>query len=195
MGTIWCHGRSGLVSMVSEIVGFKAGVAVSRERMVELLEDSIESEGFFDVADDDEIIVRVRSEEVEAVVHELLFKLGNLPTPRAVHPAIGLLHRYKHDPALWKIAEEILEGWKPFLTTATQIARTTGKRALDPTPFVEDAYARHGVFGMKVALELFEDLSTMLLQSPWNQIRSEEWKDVAELEDLFRSESLETYYG
>jgi restriction system protein len=192
VGAIWTTG-SGLTSMVSEFVGFKTGVALSRDRMAELLADSIEAEGFFEV--DDESPIRIRSEELEAIVHELLFRLGNTPTPHRVHPGIALFHRYRKSRTKLQAALSVLEEWKVFLPEAAQKARAVGKPTINPTPFLEATLERHGYIGARVAIELFEDFNTMMLQSPWNEIRTREWKDVAALEGLFRSESLETYYG
>ncbi|MBN2266221.1 MAG: restriction endonuclease [Candidatus Aminicenantes bacterium] len=192
MGAIWYRGNE-LVTTISEMVGFKTGVALTREQMAEMIEESVETEGFFDV--DNEALVRVRSEEVEAVVHELLFKLGHTSTRQRTHPAIALFHRYKRDPKALETALSIHEKWAAVLIEAVSRAKATGDRNVDPAPFVEAMFKKHGAFGAKVALRLFDDLETMMVQNPWNQIRRTEWKDVADLQDLFRSESLATFYG
>jgi restriction system protein len=192
LGSIWFPGCE-LAPTVSEMVGYKAGVALSRDRMVELIEGSMEAEGFFDT--DDQALVRVRSEELEAVVHELLFKLGHTSTPRRVHPAIGVYHRFKGRPDDLQKALSILEKWTAFMVAAIERVRATGERVVDPTPFLDEAFREYGHFGARVALQLFDDLDTMLVQNPWNAIRRTEWKDIADLEDLFRSEALTTLHG
>ena len=82
-----------------------------------------------------------------------------------------------------------------FMNEAMQGAEARGTKLIDPRPFVEEASRLYGVAGMKVAIELFHDLDAALHRSPWTQYRRVEWVDVVQLEDLFRSESLETSYG
>jgi restriction system protein len=191
MGSIHIKG-SALPAFFSELVGYKSGVCLSQGQMVSLLEDCLEGEGLFEVADDS--LVRVRSEDVEAVVNHLLFKLGNTPTPRMVHPAIDLYHRYKADPPKLKRAIKVLDEWKDFIAEAVTTARDRGASTVDPTPFLEEM-ARRSSFEAKVALELFDDINTRIQQNPWNSVRLVEWNDTIDLRELFESESLQTQYG
>jgi restriction system protein len=191
MGSILIDGAA-LPAFVSELVGYKSGVSLSREQMISLLEDCFDAEDFFDVGDDSQ--VRVRSEEVEAVVNHLLFKLARTPTPKMVHPGIELYHRYKGEPRELKRAIRVLDEWTQFMAESVVTARDTGAKTLDPTPFVT-RMAQRTSFDVKVALDLFDDVNTRLQQNPWNSVRLVEWSDTVELSELFESESLQTQYG
>jgi restriction system protein len=65
----------------------------------------------------------------------------------------------------------------------------------DYTPVAQEAARRLGRDGGRLALQYYESMELSLLQNPWSRIRRVEWKDVAQLDDLFTSESLETHHG
>jgi restriction system protein len=74
-------------------------------------------------------------------------------------------------------------------------AERAGRRAIDPRPFLDNSLRDHGPLGAGIALELLEELNLQMHRSPWAKYRREEWKDVAQLKDLFESESLQSTYG
>ncbi|THE13181.1 restriction endonuclease [Bacillus timonensis] len=49
--------------------------------------------------------------------------------------------------------------------------------------------------GVLMSIEIMEGFNLDLHKSPWGKIRQIDWKDIAQLKDLFQSESLETLYG
>jgi restriction system protein len=54
---------------------------------------------------------------------------------------------------------------------------------------------KYGEPGRRIAIDLLESTNASLEQSPWGGIRRVEWKEIRELDDLFRSEGLESAYG
>jgi len=57
------------------------------------------------------------------------------------------------------------------------------------------AEEHHGLPGATMALELLVGLNADQHRSPMSHFRSTEWKDIAELAELFRSEKLNTPHG
>ena len=56
--------------------------------------------------------------------------------------------------------------------------------------------SRHpGMLSVADHEQMIRDVDLQMHISPWSAYRRIEWKDTAELEDLFRSESLDTLYG
>ena len=179
--------------MVAEVVGFKTGLALTFQRLRKLATPATESKRVFQ--GDKRELLRVRSEEFQEITNHILFGLGNTSTPERQYPAGTIHRRYKRDPDELRVALAVTEEWGAWIGPAVKATSASGKRSLDPTPFLEQARGRHGLFGAKVALELFDTLNTMLVQNPWAKVRRQEWKDTAELDSLFRSESLNTLHG
>lgn len=188
MGAIWWR-RIELVTTLSEMTGYKSGLALTRQEMTDHLGEEAD---ILEGADDD--LVRTRSEVFERIVRVLLYRLGTIPTPNIVFPGIRIWHRYKNDPRLAATYKGMLEVFNKVWPRLMEKAKETGK-AIDPTPFVRKVEQRFGLAGAWMALEFVEELVIFQEQSPSTQIRRVEWRDTAQLADLFRSEKLETRYG
>jgi restriction system protein len=188
MGAFWIP-RIELVATTSEIVGYKAGIALNRDDMIRLLGDGSDVEG------EDEQLLRIRSEEFEEMVAQLLHAVGNIPRPEIGFFSVTVYHRHKHDKKELAVWEALMKALPDFLRRGIEEAKTSGRGSIDPTPFLNDALRDHGHVGASIALELFEELNLQQHRSPWTKYRREEWKDVAELKALFDSESLQTAYG
>jgi restriction system protein len=74
-------------------------------------------------------------------------------------------------------------------------AQTKGEKAIDPIPFFNWAKDECGMEGAAMALAMFTGLNEDLHKSSMSQFRRFEWSDVTELEELFKSEKLETLHG
>jgi restriction system protein len=181
--------RIEILTSLSELTGYKSGLALTRREIADHLGDDAE---LFDGADDD--VLRIRSEEYEKIVRTLLYRLGAIPSPEILFPGIRMWHRYKTDPALLAVYEGMhatfLELWPKLIDEAKRT-----RRAIDPTPFVKAVEARFGIAGATMALELVEEFAIFLEQSPWTTIRRVERRDTTELAELFDSENLHTLYG
>ncbi|RSK53661.1 restriction endonuclease [Bacillus canaveralius] len=69
------------------------------------------------------------------------------------------------------------------------------QKSINPVPYIKKTKKKFGLTGVKMALEIMEGFNADLHKSPWGQIRNIYWVDIAQLKDLFKSESLETLCG
>ena len=190
MGAIWMP-RIGFITSLSELVGYKAGVALDREQMRTFLESK--APDLF--AGPDGALLRIRAEEYDQHLVTLLYSVGNIKSPSLMPSLIQIFHRVKGDGRLFKIYQEVGEQFPKFIHKAMNETLGKGEKAIDPTPFCEWARAQHGIDGALMALEMLEGLNEDLHKSSFAKIRSVEWKDVAELAELFDSEKLGTLHG
>lgn len=190
MAGIWLR-RIELVTTTSEIVGYKAGLAISRDELGCHVPRNMDEAW----NGPDEEIVRIRSEEFEELVAASLYGVGYLSTPGISFPGIHLFHMYKNDPHKSAVREAVMALFLPFLEHALDDAVSSGKKSLDPTPFLQAAMQHQGALGVEMATELLREMDLYQQRSPWGQYRRVEWQDIAELKDLFKSESIETLYG
>lgn len=190
MGAFWLS-RVELIGTTSEIVGHKSGLALTRSELARFVPVHLRDLWL----GADRILLRVRSEEFEELIAAALYGVGNIPTPSIAFPGIRLFHKYKNDPSKNPIFMDMMGIFPEFLQRGMAETEAAGKRAIDPTPFLKEARGRHGHAGTEVALEVIQDLDLYLHRSPWSQYRRVEWRDSAQLTELFQSESLETFYG
>ncbi len=187
MGAFWAT-RIEILGTLSEYAGQKAGLVLGREELREHLDEE-----FRDVLDgDDSDRLRFRAEEYEEMATSLLYHLGVLPDKRNLFAPIALYHRYKHDPSASALAQAVMQLLNEMFP---DLQKASGDGPIDTTPFVEESARRHGVSGLRMALEYYELFEANLIASPWSHFRRVEWKDAKDLAGLFKSESLETLYG
>jgi restriction system protein len=68
-------------------------------------------------------------------------------------------------------------------------------KALDPSPLMDAAVKKYGRAGLKIVFELIKGTNRDLHRSAWGTMRTTEWKDEVELNELFTSEKLDTLHG
>ncbi len=188
MGRIWTK-RIETITTLSEIVGYKAGLALNREEVLQHLPDHEEL-----LAGDDEAIVTLRAEDFEDMVSMLLYQVGNIPTSRPLFPGLRLFHKYKDDVIKSAIVGYVIDLFTKRASRYIEQAEKS-KTSLDPEPFVKECEQKYGVDGALIALEFLESLNLHLHVSPWSVSRRIEWEDVKQLSELFNEESLKTFYG
>jgi restriction system protein len=189
VGAIVFRGRE-FVPALSETVGYKSGLALDSDRLREL----VDAVGYGDYwPDDPDAWYRIRAEEYEELFAGVLGRLGAGPPRRIFSPLIDVFHRAKGDPEERALFDVIAPLYTKFLQASVTEARP-GQEKIDPRPFLSEA-EKHGAGGVRMAIELLELTNAHLEQSPWGGIRRVEWVDVRELDDLFRSENLETAHG
>jgi len=71
MGGIWYQAGE-FANAMSELIGHKSGLALSRQNFIDHLEDAADWANLFRLGDDE--IIRIRSEAVEALVAQLLYR-------------------------------------------------------------------------------------------------------------------------
>lgn len=171
------------MATISELTGYKAGLGLSRDQIVDHVPEFDE---WFE-GDDDEII-RIRAEEVEELFGNLLFALGAATSRGITIPHIDLFHRYKNDPntlALWKALMDQFKEW----------GENDIGGPFDLAEFVDLARRRLGAAGARMAAELAHGIEESHHKRPWQDYRRIEWKDVKNLSDLFGSEQLAGGHG
>jgi restriction system protein len=119
----------------------------------------------------DEEMIRIRSEEVEALVAELLYWIGNIDTPDIMPPSIRLYHIFKHDKKKLKNFNAIMEDYTVLFDEVVQNTVATGSQSVDPTDLLLAIIAKHGRFGFEVASEMIRRTNAMFHRSPWTTIR------------------------
>lgn len=188
MGGIWLK-RSQLIGRTSEIVGYKSGLGLTHEEIGDMVHSEYHKQWYGDNDD----LLRIRSEEFEELISEVLYRLGNIPSPSIAPSSIMLYHKYKKTPKKLKMYTDLSAMFTEFLRKT--MSQPNISKILDPTPYAEEAISKYGAVGFKMAVEIMEGFNLQMHKSPWGSFRQVEWIDVAQLKELFESESLQTFYG
>jgi restriction system protein len=188
MGAFWLS-RIELITALSEQAGYKSGLALTRSEIQAHLRDYSE----YVMGTDDERL-RIRSEVYEYMIAQLLYKLGNIPTPEPMFPVAALYHKYKRNKANNKLREQVINLFIEMFPPK-QAAGGEHREPLDATAYCLEALRRFGPKGGKMAFEFVEMLQVAIHSRPASSFRRIEWRDEAQLSELFLSENLNTYYG
>jgi len=206
-----------LITWTSEIAGYKCGLALSLRRLLRHASD--DSRGF--LIGPLHAFLRIRSEEFEALLAEVLYGVGNIPSASLAPFAGRQYHRYKHDRKTLRVYADLVNTFHVCLNHALEISHTTaepvaihsdedllsewgvlscmihedGAAAFDETGFIAQAQKAHQELGDEIARDLVADFHEQRHRSPWRMTRRIEWTDVADLDDLFKSASLDTNHG
>jgi restriction system protein len=189
MGGIWLT-RLQLVTMTSEVVGYKSGMALSRQELTKLMPKDVRALW----RGEDEALMRLRAEEIEQIVASALHAVGNIPDDEIAPFGIRVIRKYLKTE-LFPVVEDLMKALPSYMDAGMKTAKSEGGKAVDPRPFFAFAEEKHGLIGAHIALELLADLNLVLHRSPWGTIRQVEWQDTVQLQELFKKESLETQYG
>jgi hypothetical protein len=142
----------------------------------------------------DESVIRIHSSDIDEVFMLVLYYLGNVDGPTSVSSTIRLLHKYKKDKELFSIYMSVFELYSEHFKLMLDEAEKSGSKTLNPEKFIKECARRHGKKGLKMCSELIhgnsEDMHCKL-----SSYRRFEWSDAIDLENLFKSESLESQYG
>jgi restriction system protein len=190
MAAIWTR-RIQFVAAIGELVGYKSGLALTRQELCDSAPDDYR--GIWSGDEDD--VLRIRVEVYEEVLAWILFRLGNIPSPSLVPPPTRVILGCKDDPERYRMALDIGQLMPGFLESGLRQAEEQQSRLIDPTPLLEEVYKRHGTTGVRIAGQFLEEINLSLHRSASGVCRQVEWKDTKELDGLFHSESLDTYYG
>ena len=190
MGAFWISSIE-IAGHLGELVGYKAGLALTRDEIAEHLVDAPDFQDIVLVEDDR--WVHIRSEEYEEAVTGLLYQVGNIPTPNPLPPILTVTNRFKDDPIHSKVLEEVLNRCIELLKD--QIRSKPQETLPDPIRILAKIAAEFGAPGIEIAHALLDRLYHQQQISPWSSRRSVDWANTVQLHDLFKSESLDTQYG
>ena len=180
-----------ITGYLGEVVGYKAGLALNREEIGEHLGDTPDIRDAILVTEDR--LIRLRSEELEAAVTGLLYRVGNIPTPQPLPPITAVYHRFADDPTRSEILEEVIT--RCVETLRIEIADTPRGTPLDFRQTLETVTTEFGEPGREIAVAVIDGILLKLHTSPWTPQRWFDWNDTIQLRDLFKRENLETQYG
>jgi restriction system protein len=214
MGAIW-FSRAQLLGSVSEMVGYKSGVALDTSQIVDLSPEHYQD---YFVGEMDNA-VRVRSEEFEEIIAGLLHGLGNIDSPSIAPGRIKMFHRLKEKPEELKLYFLLVDAMSDRLASLLsaggiqppnhdgdggvyqRISRPAmmmgSERILrfDRKEFAQFAYTRFGETGYSLAVAMIDDFNADIHRNPWLGYREQQFDDIVALTELFRSESLTTSTG
>lgn len=176
--------RSEFAATLSELGGHKAGLALNTGQLVEHLGPA----GDVLHGDQDEILI-IRSEEVEEIVALLLYNIGSTPYAERFSPSIMLRRKYRGRPE-GVMLDEVLA-----IVLREMTNQNGSDEPFDLTPVAVRAGEELGPTGASMVMDFYHFSQVWIQQTPWSSIRRTEWTDIAQLDDLFKSESLETEYG
>ena len=197
MGAV-VFGKGELISAIAESVGFKSGLSFSYKRMLNFVSEWSRNL----LESNDKFCVRVRPEEYEELYFDVLHGTGYAPLNASPYMHLFtpfLVKNYKDDKEKFDIGLKIYELYGKWLKREMDILIYSGQieygMTISPDSYLQECHAKYGRTGYALALQLLFTQSNYQKYSPWYNLRRVNWKDKAELEDLFVSESLKTYYG
>src|SRR5437016_5100137 len=96
-----------------DFLGFKSGLALDRADIIELLKQDEHLSEYADLHEDGGI--RIHSEEFEEITEYLLYRVGRLEQRWNAPPGIALFHKYKNDPRMSAIVQDVGEEFTTYL--------------------------------------------------------------------------------
>ncbi|HSH85950.1 MAG TPA: restriction endonuclease [Methylophilus sp.] len=191
MGTIWIPPNK-LVTFFEEKVGYKSGLALTREEMVKhIAESNSITEALITQSDEP---IRVRADAIEDAFQILLYKLGFLKQPFVGHGPTILDLKYRTDATKHQLFEKVLFQLGSYHFDKGKHALSDGFNKVEFYKIIQTSLPSDA---MEIATELIDLIELSELASPWDwhPARQVDWQNTLALLDLFESESLDTMYG
>jgi restriction system protein len=184
LAAFWCTGGE-FLGILEEYAGKKAGLALSRDKLLEHIPTYRAR-----LPAEDHHSIRVRHEEMEGAVRELLIELGAAQSEET--PSMALLIKYWNDPEAKTIADYI--GDLFFKQTFKTMQSAGADRTIQLNDVMSATAQRFGARGLTMFKE-FHDLLIDYQQGSLGSFRRTAWKDVKELNELFASGRLAATHG
>ncbi|WP_319537157.1 restriction endonuclease [uncultured Vibrio sp.] len=191
MGT-WITTANQFTSFLSDRVGYKSGLALSRENMLELLDSRDPLASIVSNTSDE--VVRIRTNHILDSFQILLHRLGVIDKPFVGHAPTLLDLEYMNKPQEQALFRDVLK----YLG---EVHFDKGKQSIFDG-FDEDAYfiqveQKYGVDALSISKKLVSLTKLSEEATPWDwfSARVVDWSSPIELRALFESESLDSMYG
>lgn len=165
---------------LSELAGYKAGLAVSRDRIRRLLRSDKGTKHPWPTPGSG---IHMRSEVFEASVRWLLFKLGAVKSPDEF-AYLAWLMKLRQDPATAAIADDLVQ-WN--IECVQNAALERPGEPIDLTPMFRKAAQKYGMQGLQLAKDFYEQVVDHVQGAAFSVFSIRTWDDVVDLEALFRS--------
>jgi restriction system protein len=191
MGALWFDAGQ-LADHLHEIVGYKAGVAVSLEELCDLLSGSEYPDL---VLNSEEHVVRIRSEEYDDLYFTILHKVGHTAEKHnGIFDLFALTRRLGE-----QYGESFIETLQTIFTEGIvqliEEAHREGKKSFNPRPLLISAKNALGNNGMMAMFEMIETHDRIRRLSPHSGARCVEWANVIPLSGLFSRSSDKAAHG
>lgn len=179
-------------SFFSDRIGYKSGLALNNNEMIELLDKDDPLLDIFTSQKED--FCRIRTDHIENTFQKFLYRLGVISQDFVGHAPTLLNIEFRNDPIKEKLLQQVLY----YLG---KIHFDKGKQSIfndfDENQYYQNIQIQFGNEALIIARRLIELIKDSEEASPWNWFfaRVVDWKSPLELKNLFESESLDAMYG
>ena len=180
---------------LSDVVGSKSGLALNEHDLRALLAREEDERFVHYLAMHEDDWVRIESVVYEDMVECLLYSVGRLERRHNPLPGGDLFRKYRNDAKTPELVSRISDDFTEHLNRILDDPSLGRGHKIDVAPFVRKCFEEHGSQGFEIAYNLVSSYAVMLEIKSSHFPAVSEWEDEAELEELFRSEGLETQYG
>lgn len=172
-----------LADGLSEIAGYKAGLALSIEELC----DHLSGTPYPDIIIDSETYgTRLRSEEFEELFYKLLHRIGYLKEEYQgmTYESAKLFHKYRKIGKLEEFEGASTLFNKLWMKAIEETAKRRSK-SIDPTEIIFECKKQFGSIGLDVAIARIEITHRATTLNPHSACRATEWQTPIELQKLF----------
>ena len=191
MGT-WITINTSFRSFFSDRIGYKSGLALNNDEMIQLLD---KDDPLFDVfTSQKEELCRIRTNHIEDTFQKFLYRLGVTSQDFIGHAPTLLEMEFRNDPSRRKLLQQVLR----YLG---EIHFDKGKQSIfndfNESQYYENTQIQFGSEALIIAHRLVELTKDSEEAIPWDWLSARvlDWESPLELRGLFESESLDAMYG
>lgn len=188
----WITTNTTFTSFLSDRIGYKSGLALSRNEMVELLDKNDPLLSM--IQNGNEELVRIPSDQIEDTFQIILYRLGVTERPFIGHGPTLLDLEFINKPKQRALFQQVLQhlGEVHFDRGHASIFDN-----FDEQLYFQKIREQYGAEGLSISQRLVRLIKDSEEASPWDWLsaRVTEWKSPIELKGLFESESLNAMYG
>ncbi|WP_415905395.1 restriction endonuclease [Neptuniibacter sp. QD48_55] len=175
-----------------EVIGYKAGIAVSVEEMCDLVSEYGHSDT---ILRSEKNGLRIRSEDYDQLYYDVLHKIGATDRPyQGIFEIFELARKFtelKGD----EFSQGVFDIYHRHIAIQMELAKNNNAQSLDPTNMINEAYAKYGVSGAEAILKIVSENDRLMKLSPHGRQRWREWGNVLDLSDLFSKYQPSVTYG